>query len=350
MKKAIFNAKVENDAMSLMTDGQAENAPVEKNSEGLLTGFRIVKFGPLSVTKGSKDGTIAMSGEFNADHADVIIANSKEKGAKIPVDCNHMLYALAKQANVDESEIAKVTGKDALAMGYGELDKRADGLWIKNLEWSPLGKEIVASKTFRYHSPVFRGLKDNKLRLTSVTLAQVPAIDHLDAIAAAETDPAAAAAATSAAAGGNTAQDAILAKIASILGLDPKAEANVIYSTLEGILKRMTEAGATQQQVDDLAAADETRKVEELKQQGLKTGQITNAMLKDEWGKTQTSISLAAYLKSAPIFIKQGASGAAKTAMEAVADDIALSEDEKEYCEKYGYDQKAYLAAKKGRK
>ena len=30
--KTMFNAKVENDALSLMTDGQAENAPVERDA------------------------------------------------------------------------------------------------------------------------------------------------------------------------------------------------------------------------------------------------------------------------------------------------------------------------------
>ncbi|MCX6984790.1 MAG: hypothetical protein NT118_08590, partial [Lentisphaerae bacterium] len=137
MKKAIFKEKVENDALSLMTDGQAENAPVERDAEGTLTGFRILKFGPLSVTKGTKEGTVAMSGEFNPEHADVIMGNFAAKGAKNPIDCNHMLYALANKAGVDEGEIVKVTGRESLAMGYGDLEKRDDGLWIKGVEWSP---------------------------------------------------------------------------------------------------------------------------------------------------------------------------------------------------------------------
>jgi hypothetical protein len=114
--KTIFNTKVENDALSLMTDGQAENAPVERDAEGVLTGFRILKFGPLSVTKGTKAGTVAMSGEFTLEHADVIMGNFAAKGAKNPIDCNHMLYALANKAKVDESEIVKVTGRESLAI------------------------------------------------------------------------------------------------------------------------------------------------------------------------------------------------------------------------------------------
>ena len=144
--------------MSLMTDGQAENAPVERDAEGVLTGFRILKYGPLSVTKGTKEGTVAMSGEFTGEHADVIMGNFAAKGAKNPIDCNHMLYALANKAKVDESEVVKVTGRESLAMGYGDLEKRDDGLWMKGVEWSPLGKEIITSKVFRYHSPVLRGM------------------------------------------------------------------------------------------------------------------------------------------------------------------------------------------------
>ena len=344
--KTIFTQKVENDAMSLMTDGQAENAPVERNSEGLLTGFRILKFGPLSVTKGGKDGTVAMSGEFGADHADIIVANFAKKGAKIPLDCNHMLYSLAKKANTDEAEIAKVTGKESLALSYGELEKRDDGLWIKNLDFNPLGKEIVTSKVFRYHSPVIRGMLDNNLRVTSVSLCETPAIDQLDAIAAAETAPADAATVTDA---GKGAQDAVLARICSILGLDAGAAPETIYSTMEGIVKRMAEAASASQQSDELAAAEEASKVQALFKQGMETGQITKAMKDDpEWGGIQTSVTLAAYLKKAPIFIKIGKSKAADSAT--VPDETALSADETEYCEKNGYDKAAFLKAKKERK
>jgi hypothetical protein len=340
----MFNTRVENDALSLMTDGQAENAPVERDAEGTLTGFRILKYGPLSVTKGTKEGTVAMTGEFTLEHADVIMGNFAAKGAKNPIDCNHMLYALANKAKVDESEVVKVTGRESLAMGYGDLEKRDDGLWMKGIDWSPLGKEIITSKVFRYHSPVLRGMKDDNLRVTSVSLCETPAIDHLDAIAAAETDvPAEAAVAPVAPKAEKGADAAVAARISSILGLDAGAAPEAIYSALEGIVKRMAELAGQQGQLDELAAAEETRKVEALVMEGLKDGKISNAML--TWAKGQDSIGLAAYLKAAQVFVKIGVSGAVASAT--VPDEAALSADEAEYCEKFGYDKQTFSVAKK---
>jgi hypothetical protein len=187
-------------------------------------------------------------------------------------------------------------------------------------------------------------MKDDNLRVTSVSLCETPAIDHLDAIAAAETDvPAEAAVAPVAPKAEKGADAAVAARISSILGLDAGAAPEAIYSALEGIVKRMAELAGQQGQLDELAAAEETRKVEALVMEGLKDGKISNAML--TWAKGQDSIGLAAYLKAAQVFVKIGVSGAVASAT--VPDEAALSADEAEYCEKFGYDKQTFSVAKK---
>ncbi|MEX3555877.1 MAG: phage protease [Burkholderia gladioli] len=84
--------------------------------------------------------------------------------------------------------LAKENGKPAPASGwFRTLEVRADGVWATDIEWTPAARQMIESHEYLYTSPVFG--YDKKTgevsSLFNAALTNVPAIDGMAAIAAA---------------------------------------------------------------------------------------------------------------------------------------------------------------------
>lgn len=200
-------------------------ATVERDADGLPVAWRLFGFGPFTITR---DGQ-TFAGEFGREHGERIVAHARQKREKIPIDSEHFLHAMAEELGTDEGDLAALTSRRTLAMGFGALALRADGLWIEGVEWVPLARRVLAQGVVRWYSPVVRGLADGRLRVTSVALTNSPALDGLDKlVAGAESDDAAAATAAARHAADTQGGDArkgasrmqsLLAKLGALAGL-----------------------------------------------------------------------------------------------------------------------------------
>lgn len=290
--------KPASDSLAMRGDAAGESfAGVERSSDGLPKAWRLLAFGPLSLTKDGKTS----KGAFTEADADLICTAHKEKGVKLPIDSNHVMHALAGTLGKDERDIAAATGGDALAMGFGDLEKRPDGLWLSGVSWTPIGAGLMKEKAFRHFSPVFRGLSDGKLRVTSVSVLNYPAIDGQEAIACAAeggkvgpVDPV------------NKVDNGLAAGILKALGLPPETAPEDILKAVEGLAMRLKEL-STQQ--EELALSAETARRKELIAAALADGRLSNALL--PWSEAQSSAALSAFLSVAPRVVPVGRSASA---------------------------------------
>ena len=307
--------KPASDALAMRGDAAGESfAGVERSSDGLPKAWRLLAFGPLSVTKDGKTS----KGAFTEADADLIYTAHKEKGVKLPIDSNHVMHALAGSLGKDERDIAAATGGDALAMGFGDLEKRSDGLWLSGVSWTPIGAGLMKEKAFRHFSPVFRGLSDGKLRVTSVSVLNYPAIDGQEAIACAGNTPPPPPPLTDAkSADAKPADGGITELIAAALGLPKGTSAEAIVKAVEGLAMRLKEL-STQQ--EELALSAETARRKELISAALADGRLSNALL--PWSESQTSAALSAFLSAAPRVVPVGRSAAASATASATASAI----------------------------
>lgn len=288
--------KPASDALAMRGDAAGESsAGVERGADGLPKAWRLLAFGPLSLTKDGKTS----KGAFTPADADLICSAHKEKGVKLPIDSNHVMHALAGTLGQDERDIAAATGTSELAMGFGDLEKRPDGLWLSGVSWTPIGAGLMREKAFRHFSPVFRGLSDGKLRVTSVSVLNYPAIDGQEAIACAGE-------------GGKAPpvgpdDTGLAAGILKALGLPPDTAPEDILKAVEGLAMRLQELAGQQA---DMACAAETAKRKELIAEALADGRLSNALL--PWSEAQTSAALSAYLSVAPRVVPVGRSAPAQ--------------------------------------
>lgn len=154
---------------------------VERDANGVPTSWLLVRAGPTPLRKNGEDYVL----ELTSKDLSGIVNYQRTSGEKIPIDSNHYLHLLAQKHGIEETEALKIMPSGVAAMGFGTLDCRADGqeLWI-SAEWTPGAYELLKEKIFRYFSPVFRGLKEGPVRITSVAMENEPAIKNLDALAA----------------------------------------------------------------------------------------------------------------------------------------------------------------------
>jgi len=160
---------------------------VRRDQDGIPTAFRILKPGAMSLTI---DGQ-AVEGRVDAADISSILDYHRLKGEDIPIDCEHLLQVLADVKGVEERELVK---NDALlaekaAAGFATLSEESGELWAKVTKWSARAKELLSSagdKMYGYMSPVLRGLKTGPLRITSLALTNLPAINKQELLAATE--------------------------------------------------------------------------------------------------------------------------------------------------------------------
>ncbi len=390
-------------ALSAFGAPDGNTPPVERDSSGVPIAWRVVPFGPWTVTR---DGETFVLLDVTEEVVASIIAQYKQKGSKVPIDSRHFLYRLAEKYHVEEIDVLRFLPDGAGTFGFGELERRQDGLWITNVEYVPLGRELIAEGIFRYFSPVIRGLSTRNWRVTSLAMENVPATDgqqgfaataeergfndmntlitRLDAFAAnAESqhsktlkeapvkklqvaltgllgmDSIALGADGDAdesvinkineltqSLPGMRADGAIVGKVRDSLSLGAEAGESEIVGTLSGLVAKGSSYDSMKEKVDSLALEAEEGKLQKLIDQGLESGKLTNDQ-EINWirAKKIDSVALAAYLEHAPVVVPQGQIDHKE--LKPDSDSVALTAEDIAYCQKHGYNQEEFAKSKK---
>lgn len=169
-----------NNSLALGVFDMQLSPAVEHDADKVPVAWRIFKYGKNEIYQNGNRFSLNFSDEV----FDSIIAYFAEKGTQIPLDSRHFLYRLAEHYGVSETELLKVLPDGRGTFGFGSLEKRSDGLWLVNVEYVPLARKLMADGSFRYFSPVIRGLADGQFRVTSVAMMNEPALNNLDSLAA----------------------------------------------------------------------------------------------------------------------------------------------------------------------
>ena len=389
MKKLLTNFSGNVLAAGLHEIGNGVAGAVQRNADGVPTAWRLLKFGPLSITQGGATRT----GAFLPEHADEIVASFAQKGSRIPLDCEHFSKHLADQVSalmgvkVEEPELAALLKGERGAAGFGTLAAKADGLWLTDVEFVPRAALLMKEKMYNYFSPVFRGLANPPLRITSVALTNTPAIDNLDSLAASalaqeeatlpvrqKTEETAsmnaikkllglpdtatdqevldAVTALQAKSGEGVDAAACAAEVRAVLKLDGKAPTAEVKGKLLAFLAKAEKADADsaslsglQSRVATMEAEKLTRDRQALIEDGVKQGKLTPALVKG-FAATADVAVLTAFLKDAPVVAAPG-STLNTGDLPAAGDVLALSAEDKQVCQLTGVTEDAMLAQKK---
>lgn len=382
-------------ALALQDVGGMPAGSVQRDGAGVPTGWRLFGFGRFSLTRNGQE----YAGEFAPEHAAEILAQAERKGAPVPLDAHHAMADLARELGVEEERLAAALPGKALALGFGSLARRDDGLWLERVEWTDLGRRMVQGGHFRHFSPVIRGLADGRLRVTSVALTNSPALNGQESLAAEADDDdgsrerisLADLVTTRAATPGRKEQkvDTILKLLGAVLGMDTialaddgkiPADVETKLSQLRDELPGLRAAGALgakvrdaltlsaeagepevlgalqglkakgeahdqlKARVDALELEAEKERRQKVIDRGLAEGKLTKALV-DGWCKDQDAAALEAYLKVAPVVVKPGITiGTGDLAPE---DEVALTAEDRKVCILTGISETDFLATKK---
>ena len=349
-------------AMALaMQDLGIGAARVERDPAGLPIAWQLFPFGQVQITQGGE----SLSGTFTPDMADSIVAFAAEKNMPVPIDAEHALAHLATMAGVEESDLLAAIPSGKLAIGFGQLAKRADGLWLTAVEWTDVGRALMATGAFRWHSPVLRGRSDGRYRVTSDSVTNNPAINDLDALVAEaddtmERDTLSLSDLTGATTPPNKGEQPNMDKLLELLGalvgnsdaialsdggelpadvmqsltaikdelpalrqaktdgdafllaardalaLGADADLKVVEGHILALAEKASTADALKSQVDKLALESETRKKDELKATGLAAGKLSAKQVESPWFQGLDSVQLDAFLEHAPKVVPVG--------------------------------------------
>ena len=146
--------------------------------------FRLFAVGENHLTRNGALSVLKLSAEEIRN----IAAYQHNKGEKIPIDSRHALFLAAEKAGISENEAARSVPGGVAALGYAALEARPDGIYAVDVEFLPLAAELFRNGSLRYFSPVIRGLDGKSpLRITSIAMDNVPALNNLEVLAASDT-------------------------------------------------------------------------------------------------------------------------------------------------------------------
>lgn len=369
------------DGLSLPLSAEGNAPKVEKDAEGVPVAWQLFHVGDNELTRLGEDVTLTLS----AEDLDAIAAYYKHKGVKIPIDSRHFVYQFAQAKGVDESDVLNLLPNGRGTLGFGAIQRRADSIWLSDVEFKPLSRELMKEGVWRYHSPAIRGLLDGRLRITSVALENEPSINNLDAIAASSEDadiPNLTAGNTrketrmkkllvaiagllgmdSIALGAdNDADDSIIGKISAVkaqmaassafygkvrdsLALGADAQPETVHAALQGLIAKGQAHDSLKAQRDSLALAAENDKRERLIAKGKAEGKLSEGLI--PWAQTQDSAALSAYLDNAPVVVPVGQ--IQRDGLKPAGDSIALTAEDRQVCRAAGISEEDFLKAKRG--
>ena len=365
-----------------------ENA--EHDTAGVPTAWLLVRAGPTALRKSGEDFVL----ELTAADLSAIEQYQKTQGEKIPIDSNHYLHILAQRHGIEESDALKIIPSGVAAMGFGSLDCRADGteLWLSDVEWTPSAYGLLKEKIFRYFSPVFRGLRNGPLRITSVALENEPAIRNLDALAASARDgtedadaiflnqsefeletptrkgramnmtpklrdalmrlaPGIDAAALAAEDADESKQEeladavngaaSLLDDLKKLLDLAEAAGNADIKAAVEAMLEKAKQGEAAKAEADELKLSAEKRERAEICAKAEAERKLTPAM--KPWADSLDVAALAAWYKVAPVAVP----GELPKTPPETPESVPLSAEDEKAIAALGLDRKAYIETKK---
>lgn len=371
----------------------AEHKPtVERDANGVPTAWLLVRAGPVPLRKNGADYVL----ELTSKDLSAIEQYQKTQGEKIPIDSNHFLHILAQAHGVEETEALKIIPSGVVAMGFGSLECRADGseLWLSDVEWTPNAYELLKEKIFRYFSPVFRGLKDGPIRITSVAMENEPAIRNLDALAATAEDkssiedaacsaylelettkpntkgramnmtpklrdalqrlaPGIDTAALAAEDADESKQEeladavngaaSLLDDLKKLLDLAEAAGNADIKAAVEAMLEKVKQGEAAKAEADELKLSAEKRERAEICAKAEAERKLTPAM--KPWADSLDVAALAAWYKVAPVAVP----GELPKTPPETQDAVQLTAEDEKAIATLGLDRKAYIETKKTR-
>jgi phage I-like protein len=151
-------------------------------------------------------------GPWTLKDADRVIAASMASGKPVPLDYNHQLVT------------SFPNGGEAPASGWiNRFESRADGIW-GHVEWTQRGAQAVASREYRFLSPVFTYEPDGSvLVIKSVALVNTPNLNELAAVASEQ---------------GASALDELLKQLAGILGLTAGASQEQVVAGCRDVMSQ----------------------------------------------------------------------------------------------------------------
>lgn len=312
------------------------------SEDGAPKPFRLFRIGENALTQNGKDFKLTLTPE---DLENIVEYQSK-KGEKIPIDSRHALMLAAEKAHVTESEALQAVPSAVAALGFASLERRDDGLYASDVELLPLGAELFRQGALRYYSPVIRGLDGKSpLRVTSIAMDNVPALNNLEMLAASAE---AVSETQTPGSGKNKEVNMTRTEIAlrKLLGDESLALSDstdeVVATKLEALSAEIPELRRKAAEVDALKLAAETEQKKALIDKAVAENRVTNS---EREGLMKLSTAwLAAELPKRP----QNAAPVNPLPEEKDDDDAeALSAEEKAFAEKMGLTAEQFLKSKK---
>ena len=312
------------------------------SEDGAPKPFRLFRIGENALTQNGKDFKLTLTPE----DLENIVEYQRKKGEKIPIDSRHALMLAAEKAHVTESEALQAVPSAVAALGFASLERRDDGLYASDVELLPLGAELFRQGALRYYSPVIRGLDGKSpLRVTSIAMDNVPALNNLEMLAASAE---AVSETQTPGSGKNKEVNMTRTEIAlrKLLGDESLALSDstdeVVATKLEALSAEIPELRRKAAEVDALKLAAETEQKKALIDKAVAENRVTNS---EREGLMKLSIAwLAAELPKRP----QNAAPVNPRPEETDDDDAdALSAEEKAFAEKMGLTAEQFLKSKK---
>lgn len=298
-----------------------EMSDVERGADGLPTAWPILRAGDNVVTRSQ-----AMPINLRLTRKDLqgMVDYHRTKGAKIPLDCQHVVSNLAGKMGIDEAELLRRLPRYSGVAGFGSLELRDDALYLADVEYLPIGREVMSAGQYRYFSPSLRGLDGKSpLRCTSVALTNEPCLNGLASLAAAEDveldevvtpemvmkvqmslevkqelkqDKEAIMSEQEKKVELSVEEQSLLEVVREVLGEDVTPEN--LRSLLAALKTRADSGAELAEKVKRLECAEEARALAAVRKEALDKGKLTHAMLERPYFKKMTSVELSEYCKA----------------------------------------------------
>ena len=303
--------------------------------------FRLFQVGVNTLTQNGHDYKLT----FSAEDLKAIADYNRKKGEKIPIDSRHALVLAAEKAGIGESEALKSVPSGIAALGFAMLEAREDGLYAIEIELLPLAAELFRQGALRYYSPVIRGLdRRSPLRITSIAMDNVPALNDLEILAASGelNNP-------SDRQSGKTERNFMTQTekaLGKLLGEDTLTLSDstdaAVAAKLEALAAELPELRSKAAEADTLKLAAETEKKTALIDKAIAENRATNA-------EREGLMKLDVAWLSAELPKRATDAVPMKKLPEGADDDTAaLSADEKKFAERMGLSAEQFMKSKKG--
>jgi phage I-like protein len=269
-------------------------------AKGPPTAFRIFPKGTFT-TRNHPDAFL-----FDDESARLVMEAARVWGNQFHADYEH--------AALDPGE----HGSPAAA--WFDLEVRDDGLWAVNVQWTDKATKALASREYRYFSPVwnFDEKTGRVLQFINLALTNLPATDHMEPLAASqrhttnqEPKPMKTVLAALKLSESATEAEALAAvsrvqelqtAVANLTGKSAPADALAVLTAFKASHDTLA---AANQELEALKAERTKADLEKVIEDGMKAGKLTAAMM--DWAKKQTPEALKSYLAVAHRVIPQKA-------------------------------------------